>query len=46
MACYDQLYHEIRLGKTTWEQAEASGLVLPASKAGQRRWAQGRWSGW
>jgi hypothetical protein len=40
--CYDHVRQQIHAGETTWAQAEASGLLLPVNREGQRRWGTGR----
>jgi hypothetical protein len=42
LVCYEKLRRAVAAGKTTWQQAEAQGLALPADKAAQRRWSSGR----
>jgi hypothetical protein len=39
--CYGRLCQDIRKGLTTWQAAEAAGLILPVNKAGQRAWSTG-----
>ena len=41
LPCYDRLRKQIRDGLTTWAEAEASGLLLPADREAQRRWGSG-----